>query len=128
MRKEGYLVMVCCVVAVAAIYFRPKDNTAEAISKPIESVSFKIDSVIHLREIEKQAILHALDSLKQRDTIFVKQKTRIFNNYYYENNRINRLSDSGQFDLLSKNIAKGLERERAGYYDVPNPRRSTDSQ
>jgi hypothetical protein len=92
----------------------------EKVIDPIEQVGLRLDSIILLREEEKAQILYAIDSLKSKDTIFVHRQTRIINNYYHENNRINRLSDSGQFELLSKNLSKGLSREREGYYDMPN--------
>lgn len=124
--KDNTGVLICVVLILALIVWGISDGVKEARPKPIESeaIYFKwnehLDSVITKRTEKIDSVKLWIEASKAQDAVTVREKTKVYNNYYYENNRINNLSDSGQFGLLSKNLTKAAERERNGYYDVPN--------
>ena len=120
MKALGIVVFVACVVWLIADGVRK--NTIVFDDKPLIQMNAKLDSVIHVRESKIDTLLARIDSRKRVDTVIVRSQTKVFNNYYHENTRINLLDDSSQFGLLSKNLTKGAERERDGYYDVPDAR------
>jgi hypothetical protein len=96
-----------------------KGKPSNANEELLLKINAAKDSTIAARLLEKQTFLQYIDSLKGADTTIYNQETRTINRYYYENNRINTASADSQAMLLSKNLTKGLKREREGYYDVP---------
>ena len=94
---------------------KPNNSNEELLLK----INASKDSVIAARMLKEQVFLNYIDSLKDADTTIYNQETRTINRYYYENTRINTASSDSHADMLTKNISKGIQREREGYYDMP---------
>ena len=94
---------------------KPNNANEELLLK----INASKDSVIAARMLKEQVFLNYIDSLKDADTTIYNQETRTINRYYYENTRINTATSDSQASMLTKNLAKGLQREREGYYDMP---------
>jgi hypothetical protein len=114
------VVLFICAVIWAVVDGLNKDKVVVVDDTPLEKMNERLDCLITERNKKIDAILAKIDTLNLKDATTVREKTKVYNYYYNENNRINLLDDSSQFGLLSKNLAKGTERERSGYYDVPN--------
>lgn len=106
------------------IYFLSQDiikhDVETYLEKETDALQVKIDTIS-----AKQGRL--LNQNKQVDTLIVyqveKPLIKNINRYYYENNTINNLPDSGQFGLLSKNISNARAREQRGdFNNLPDGR------
>lgn len=112
----GLLLGVLIGIVSLDLYKGKPNNANEELLLKINASK---DSVIAARMLKEQVFLNYIDSLKDADTTIYNQETRTINRYYYENTRINTASSDSQADMLTKNISKGIQREREGYYDMP---------
>jgi hypothetical protein len=103
-----------------AIYLNNKMNSNN--NPPIDHGMDKVlleeiarkDSIIAERMLERETFIMYIDSLKGADTTIVNNKTNVIKQYYYETDRLNAISDTGNVRLLSKNIDKLRKRRDSG--------------
>lgn len=119
--KVGPILMLlaCALLIFTIIYVHNKiKNTNAPVDNGLEAVILKEiaikDSIIAARMLERDTFLQYIDSLKGADTTIVNNKTNVIKQYYYETDRINALSDTGNIELLSKNIDRLKERRNTG--------------
>jgi hypothetical protein len=118
-KYKKYIVWGLGAVAVGTlVFFFWHDLNKMGVEDIIEQNNKVLQDKIDTLSAKQQALLY---NAKEIDTVIVyqveKPVVKNINKYYYENNRIDNLSDSGQFGLLSKNIADAKARERRGDFD-----------
>lgn len=89
----------------------PVDNSLERVL--LQEIAIKDDSIA-ARMLKREEFLQYIDSLKGADTTIINNRTNVIKKYYYETDRLNAISDTGNIQLLSTNLEKLKERRKSG--------------